>query len=154
MKSKFMDQWNQDWRNKTREDTHTHTKAMIPSVSQHINPVFHYLTRDEMRIIGRLLIGHTRLAAHMYRLRIEKSPICPECKSCEETVEHYLIDCLAFAQARLDLKREIHRVTGIFHEKLNMRMLLTGHPHTSLTHKKKILKATVRFVRDTKEEVW
>ena len=57
-------------------------------------------TGKDLRWITWLLSGHSPLAYFQYRSKNFTSPICDSCHGSEETSEHYLCECPAFATQR------------------------------------------------------
>jgi hypothetical protein len=66
------------------------------------------LPRKLAVILFQLRTGHTILNKHLHRINRAESPLCPCCRREDETVMHYLIHCLAHANARA----ELHRLGG------------------------------------------
>ena len=65
-------------------------------------PWVNYRHRYVETAAARLRIGHTELNANMFRFNQAESPNCDRCQV-PETVEHYLMSCSRFTQARLEL---------------------------------------------------
>ena len=47
-----------------------------------------------------MLTGHAALRRHLFLMKMEDDPICENCLEDEETVEHFLAECPAFATER------------------------------------------------------
>ena len=47
-------------------------------------------------VLTRLRLSHTRLTAHLHRLRLSPAPYCPWCQTVPETIEHFLLHCPRF----------------------------------------------------------
>ncbi|KAF9521635.1 hypothetical protein CPB83DRAFT_733979, partial [Crepidotus variabilis] len=61
-------------------------------------------------IIYQLRTGHAPLAKHLYRIGKEESPYTVErCKHGEESVNHFLIRCLAYRAQRQQLYQKAGR---------------------------------------------
>jgi len=86
-------QWQQSWDAETQNKLH----AIEPKVN--VTSCYRLPRRDEI-IIHRLRIGHTYLT-HGHLLRGEPLPRCSPCQV-ELTVEHILLHCGRFTNARYD----------------------------------------------------
>ena len=90
------------------------TKMMIPNIRTNTWKQIKNLSKKNISIITQMLTGHSTLQRHLYIMKIEDSPLCEQCceDDEEETVEHFLSECPAFATTRyhtlgkLFLKRE------------------------------------------------
>ena len=60
---------------------------------------YSHLTRQQQVIILRLRTGHCRLNAHMHRLKLATTPLCP-CGKAPQTPEHVLQTCPNFSSLR------------------------------------------------------
>ena len=60
-------------------------------------------------LLVRLRMGHVLLQAHLKRIGKMDSPICPMCHKADETVGHYLTECVAFATQRGRMERQLWR---------------------------------------------
>lgn len=76
------------------------TKMMIPSPDPKIWKKIQKFTRRNIMIITQMLTGHCTLQRHLAIMNIEQDPMCEQCLEEEETVEHFLCDCPAFATIR------------------------------------------------------
>lgn len=65
------------------------------------------MTRKGASIWTQLKTGHIGLNKHLNRIGVVESPKCTNCKTFDETVEHYLLHCGAYRQERMEMKREI-----------------------------------------------
>src|SRR5882724_9842600 len=63
----------------------------------------------KMSLLVQLRMGHVQLQAHLKRIGKMDSPICPRCHKAEETVGHYLTECVAFATQRGCMERQLWR---------------------------------------------
>ena len=71
----------------------------------------------------------------------------------EETIEHYLLYCTAYRKQRRTLFQKIAKETKnkfVDSQDISLKLLLTGYPCTEWKTRKRIIKHTVSFVRDTK----
>jgi ribonuclease HI len=89
------------------------------------SPKFRKLTkclpRKHASLLFQLRSHHAPLAKHLHRLKKAPSPICPCCDQHDETVEHYLLFCPAYAGA---------------HQQLCSANRLAAHPKHLLTDPK------------------
>ena len=60
---------------------------------------YSHLTRQQQVIILRLRTGHCRLNAHMHRLKLATTPLCP-CGKAPQTPEHVLQTCPNLSRLR------------------------------------------------------
>ena len=58
--------------------------------------------------LTRLRLGHTRLNAHLHRLRLAPNPYCQWCLDIPETVEHFMLHCPRFYTPRVLLRTHLH----------------------------------------------
>ncbi|XP_069180130.1 uncharacterized protein [Procambarus clarkii] len=103
-------------------------------------------TRHHSRLldtaITRLRIGHTCLAAHLYRLRLVDSPYCQWCPTQEDTVEH-LLYCPRFHSARVRLQSAVRRLNI---PRLTVPVLLDGAGARDEDVRYDTLRHTFRFI--------
>ena len=50
-------------------------------------------TRKDLRMITQVLTGHSWLNKHMNKIKIRSTPLCPLCKTEEETTAHFIYTC-------------------------------------------------------------
>ena len=72
--------------------------------------------------MARLRLGHSRLRAHMHKIKLVDSPDCVHCKV-PETIEHFLINCHRYYGARCILRSTVTKL-GI--NDFNIHTLLGG----------------------------
>lgn len=58
------------------------------------------LSRNQLRIMTRLLTGHCHLKGHLFQQRLVTSPRCDRCMQASETASQVLCDCKALATLR------------------------------------------------------
>jgi len=92
--------------------------------------------------LARMRIGHTGLNAHLFRMGLSPSPLCP-CGRLE-TVNHYLTECDTYSNQRQNLERVINAMEVTF----NMRNLLGGS-NLDKEKQKIICEAVWRFTTET-----
>ena len=76
------------------------TKMMIPKANNTVWRQIKNFTRQKMRKITQILTGHSTLKRHLNIMQIEEDPTCEQCEEEQETVEHFLCHCPAFARIR------------------------------------------------------
>jgi ribonuclease HI len=76
------------------------TRMMLPEINKQIWSQITKLSRTNMKRITQILTGHSTLQRHLYLMKMEDSPICENCLEDEETAEHFLTECPAFAIER------------------------------------------------------
>ena len=78
------------------------TKMMLPKVGNKMWKQLSNYPRSRMNLITQLYTGHTTLKRHLNVMAIEEDGRCEQCEEefTEETVEHFLTDCPAFARNR------------------------------------------------------
>ena len=88
-----------------------------------------------MKRITQMLTGHSTLRRHLFLMKMEDDPICQNCLEDEETVEHFLCHCPAFARNR--------RIALGY-----ISLSSTDLPNYSLKKILKFVKSTKRFELD------
>ena len=81
------------------------------------------------------------------------SDIC-DCSNGSETLEHYLLKCTNYTNARHDLMQSINPLLIakrllLMHELSKVKLLIYGHDTFSLVENKAILNATIKYINDT-----
>jgi hypothetical protein len=89
------------WQSSERYDRMKKTDPTTPS-HKYIDLIT-TLPRKLASILSQLRTGHTPLAKHLHRIGKMNSPICPACQQSEETVQHFMLHCLAHQAARQTL---------------------------------------------------
>ena len=130
--------WKKNWTNSLRGkkdhqiDSSSPSKKFIESISNH------KLTRQASSYISQLRISHIPLNNYLYRFKCVDNPRCLACGDPNETVEHFLLICPAYAHEWWVLENSIK-------SKLSLKALL-GNQKASLAVNNYI-KATHRFDR-------
>ena len=128
--------WKRKWASSPRGkrdhqiDTSLPSKQFIQIIS---NPK---LPRQAASLITQMRIGHIPLNKYLYRFKRVDSPRCPACGEAEETVEHFLLHCPAYAHERWALEKAIK-------SKPDLKTLLGNHKATLAL--KNYMEATNRF---------
>jgi hypothetical protein len=76
-----------------------------------------YLLRDTRRVTAiraRLRLDRPSLNASLAQRRVVTSKTCPECKASEETIEHCLLECPRYANARQTCRSELAAIQMTF----------------------------------------
>ena len=68
-----------------------------------------HLSRAQASILMQLCTGHIPLNRFLHRIGKTDSPTCPTCRAADETVPHYLLDCLGYAHERHGLAQAVGR---------------------------------------------
>ena len=76
-------------------------------------------------LLARLRSGCTDLNDHLYKTKLEPSPLCKFCKTETESVEHYIFHCTKYDNHRKVLFDELAKL-NIDQTKTNLQLLLTG----------------------------
>mgnify|MGYP007025695113 CR=1 FL=1 len=84
----------------TEIPTCKHTKLMVPLVNGKIWKQISKLPRQDIRRITQMLTGHCTLQKHLVNMKFEQDTTCQQCLEDEETAEHFLSSCPAFATIR------------------------------------------------------
>ena len=137
------------------------------------------LKTNELRVISRLISGNVNLRYYMNKINIYNDPYCRYCgyyaaqsminknklkhwsdqllfkfnnndnpmEKREETIEHYLFKCPAFIKQRNQLFKNINKI--IKENKITLQLLLTGYPCNKWKQRKKIVKHTISFIKQT-----
>ena len=67
------------------------------------------LTRAQASILTQLCTGHIPLSYFLHKINKVDSPTCPMCWTANETVHHYLLDCLGFVHEQHSLAQAMGR---------------------------------------------
>ena len=76
------------------------TRMMLPNITSKTWAQINKLSRTNLKRITQMLTGHSTLRRHLFLMKMEDDPTCQNCLEDEETVEHYLAECPAFARER------------------------------------------------------
>ena len=76
------------------------TKMFLPKVPPKAFHGFWTVTRSKARKLIQLLTGHNNLKRHRFLMKMEDDPICNKCGEEEETSEHFIAKCPAYARQR------------------------------------------------------
>ena len=95
-------------------------------------------------MMARLCLGHSRLRAHLHRIKMVDSPNCLHCQV-PETVEHFLLHCFRHHRARCILRQYL---LGLGVRNMDVATLLGGG-NFDMNVKEKVAKALIRFLLNT-----
>ena len=90
----------EDWTNPYKQDHCRQTKMMLPEVNSKLWNQLKKYPRSKMNLITQIYTGHSKLKKHLFRMKLAEDPICEQCLEEEESVEHFLCECPAFARPR------------------------------------------------------
>jgi hypothetical protein len=100
---------------------------------------FSRITKDMPRrhtsLLIQLRMGHVASNKYLHKIGKANSPICPQCRSVQESVHHYLFRFPAFSEQRKRLEKRLKRGAS------SIKMLLGGH---------KAMKHLFRYIHDTR----
>ena len=84
-------------------------RQLLPKVRPRAHRILRELDREHGTVYGRLLSGVLPLRAYLHNhLRLRDSATCEQCDTgADETVEHLLAECPAYAGPRTHLLREL-----------------------------------------------
>ena len=95
------------------------TKMMIPTIKRSTWGQINKLSRKNVKRITQMLTGHCTLQRHLFLMKMEDDPTCENCLEDEETTEHFLTECPAFARERYNtLGKMFLRQTDLKHLKI------------------------------------
>lgn len=76
-------------------------KALLSNSSLTSSRYLLRLSRKELQLVVGLLCGHAPVAYHLFNMRLISRPTCPSCgEDDDETTEHFMCSCPAFATLR------------------------------------------------------
>ena len=99
--------WKNTWKNSLRGkrdhaiDNSSPSRKFLELIS---NPK---LPRQESSTISQLRITHIPLNSYLHRFKRVDSPRCPACGEEQETIEHFLLHCPAYAHQWWALKKTL-----------------------------------------------
>lgn len=79
------------------------TKRLVAYPEIRVASYIRGLRRDTLRVLTQVITGHCPLNAHLTRIGILNSAICPSCRGGVETRDHFLFECDAHCRLRLEL---------------------------------------------------
>ena len=97
------EQWKSLWAKSPQRGCMDKIDTKLPSHS--FLAATNHLSRAETSVLMQLRTGHIPLNAFLHRIGWADSPTCPVCQHTDETIHHYLFDCLGHTHARHSLAR-------------------------------------------------
>lgn len=128
IKLKILSDWSDLWR-----QTLLRKGSWYAQINQDIgkSPWFtkshRFRSRKYYSILNRLRFGHCRFNAHLNRMRIISSPVCPHCSNnSTQTLDHIFFECSAFNLERLLFIANLLSTSGSENVPRNTQDLLTN----------------------------
>ena len=90
----------EEWTDPYKQDHCRQTKMLLPEINPNFWNQLKKYPRSKMNLITQIYTGHSTLQKHLHRMKIVEDPICEQCLEEEESVEHFLCECPAFAVPR------------------------------------------------------
>ena len=90
------------------------TKMFCPKIDNNIMKLIRKMDRRKSMYATQILTGHACLQYHLNKMKIVDSPTCLRCGENDETVEHFVAKCPAYAKVRKSifneffLEKELH----------------------------------------------
>ena len=150
MKKIIAEEINNEWQQRWNTQF-THLRAYQQDVNQRTDFADPQGPRQHEVILHRLRLGHTRLNGHLARFDIIPDATCEQCNHDNETSQHFLIECPAYAAYRHQLLLRIRRFLPIV--TLDKRTLLCAPDYLTLNQKRAIASALGHFVQDTQRDI-
>jgi ribonuclease HI len=125
---KSKEAWTNDWRTSVRGRKMLKIDGSTPSAKFLKLISGTNITRKAASIISQLRIGHAPLNAYLHRFKRVDSARCPACGAAEETTEHFLLKCEAYAYERQTLKKKLEKKKT----KLSLETLLSDERAATL----------------------
>ena len=116
--------------------------------------ILQFLKPFEIKIICRLLTGKVMLNKYLYSTNLREIPNCPYCQE-EESVGHFILDCEIYEFDRNILLNTMDELLGKDYVKQNfgLELLLVGNNVSQVEVRRKVIKATVKFVIGTGRKI-
>ncbi|XP_050709265.1 uncharacterized protein LOC126994066 [Eriocheir sinensis] len=92
-----------------------------------------------------LRLGHTRLGAHLHRLRLVPDPHCPWCRTVEDTIEHLLPHCPRHHSQRVLFRHQLRALDVPTFDLLTLLAAAGVHP----SRQEAVIRLTCAFLRKT-----
>ena len=94
-KESMRDRWKAIWAKSPRKGRMDKIDDKLPSHS--FLAAMSHLSRAQASILMQLCTGHIPLNYFLHKINKVESPTCPLCRTANETIHHYLLDCPGFA---------------------------------------------------------
>jgi len=104
-----VEKWRKTWKNAWRgkRDHQINSSSLSKNFLKLISNA--KLPRQVSSLISQLHITHIPLNSYLHRFKWVDNPRCPACREKEETVEHYLLYCPAYAHERWVMEEYLKR---------------------------------------------
>ena len=79
------------------------SKLFLPVVNEKTSKTALKMSKHDLRILTQIITGHANLKRHKHLMGLEDTPTCPACEEGEETPQHMLTECPAYAVSRLEI---------------------------------------------------
>ena len=99
-------------------------------------------------LLARFRNGCADLNEFLYKIKKRDNPYCNNCIGVSESIEHFVLHCKTYENARLDLYNKL-TCLKIKSNEVNLQILLTGGQFAD-KKRTKILKIFVDFVKQSK----
>ena len=172
-----------DWTNKLKRNIHYHCKQIIPNIQfakDLFDKILVRLKQNELKIITRLISGHTQLRYYMYSIKLREDGICSQCyydpkdkrnipwyeqlgiflsnnpnkkKQPNKLIkyEETIEHYLLYCSKYKEERIKLKtNINKIIQTKLNIQLLLTGYPVKDYNKRLEIIKHTISFIKETK----
>jgi hypothetical protein len=133
--ARCIEQWKKKWAASPRGkrdhqlDQSSPSKKFLEAIS---NPK---LPRKASSLISQLRISHVPLNAYLHRFKCVDKPQCPACGHPNETVEHFILHCPAYAHERWALEKSLKCKLDLNTTLGNNKATLALHHYTEATHR-------------------
>jgi len=111
-------------------------------------PLFFIGSRRTQTTLARLRFGHVNLNAHLFRFKSVESPYCA-CGDAEETVSHYLIDCVLYENQRRRMMQTVCAVLPVGTDPTENILLGGSDFRWGPTKYKAVAQAVCKYVEQT-----
>jgi ribonuclease HI len=102
-KKKLNNVWNREWKKSPRAHRTKHMDSSLP-LSKFLKLISDpNISRKGASWLYQLRSGHIPLNAYLHRFKRAESASCPACGHHNETTQHFLLDCPAYAHERWPL---------------------------------------------------
>lgn len=147
----FTKEWNRHWTNEGAEiEQHKNPKRILRNLIEaqsFENIVLHQLETHERRIICRIITGKVGLNGYLFNIKRSPTPNCNWCEDEEETVEHFLMECLHYSGLRNIWCAAVNSLMPLINfETTNFRILVVGDKTWEPEIRIKVVKELVKFV--------
>lgn len=135
-KKYMQEKWARIWENyvTNKPTRYTMLQRNIPKSFWYKN--FNY-TRKEISCITRMKFGHAAYPAHLHKIGVIESNICPECNAVAD-LDHIFFECVKYRQATKELHKNLNKLK--IYSPINMMYLLA-------LNDKHVLDCVLKFIK-------